>query len=551
MRTRECSWLTALPSKTEFRTTKFCPQTSYGSLVSDECPRACGLCPPRSTKSPSNSPTKPKEPTIAPTSYVCKDSSTFKFYTFKDDRKYTRRCEWLTAKPSDQALRIAKFCPQSEDGVFVRDECPISCGICPVPTQSPTGCKDLSTFTFITLKSSGIPVTRRCEWLSAKPSDQAFRIAKFCTQETDGVFVKDNCLLTCDNCPVDDVEVPNPTNLEATPVPSPKPTVTPTLTPTPNPCKDSPNFTFLMYKNGFGLPRQCSWLTAKADQKEVRTTNYCNQEQNNGVFVRDECLLACNNCPAKTSPLTEPQPTAAPVVSIVIKPCSDSDTYLFESTNSGGTVQKRKCSWLTSRSSKEKSRKATYCSRTSNGSLVRDECLLSCSNCPAKTAPPPKPQPTVAPTIVPTSTPNACKDSSIFEFTSYKGSVPYARNCSWLTSKVDQKEVRTTKFCNQKENGIFVRDECLLACSNCPVKTASIPKPHPTAAPVVSIVKPCSDSDTYLFESTNNGGIVQRKCSWLTSKPSKEKSRKATYCSQTSNGSSVKDECRSSCTTCA
>ncbi len=208
---RQCGWLTARADIADFRTAKFCPITSNGSVVQDECPLSCGLCPtqePSSTTFPSSVPsplssivpsaspsatpsTSPSylpsslpsaqptipassEPTSSPSdgALVCQDSDVYTFENISNGKVVQRYCSWLTARADIADFRIAKFCPQSSNGSVVQDECPLSCDTCPTKEPSSALSSTLSPSSMPSISPSVTPSTSPSYLPSSPPSAQ-------------------------------------------------------------------------------------------------------------------------------------------------------------------------------------------------------------------------------------------------------------------------------------------------------------------------------------------------------------------------------------------
>ena len=126
---RYCSFLTSNPKDAWYRVEKFCSQKHNGSLVKDKCSASCDSCTNGHPK-PKPTPAPTPKPTPAPAPLACNDSSTYQFYSYKEDYRIMRKCSFLTSKLSEEANRIGKFCSQRHNGSLVRDECRNSCGNC-------------------------------------------------------------------------------------------------------------------------------------------------------------------------------------------------------------------------------------------------------------------------------------------------------------------------------------------------------------------------------------------------------------------------------------
>ncbi len=314
----------------------------------------------------------------------CVDSSTFRFTIIKDGKKVKRECKWLKNE-----VRRKKFCHKTFKDLVIGNECPLSCGSSYCQTAGPLSCVDSNTYT-LTTTSNGESVERKCTWLSR----MKYRQDKFCDENINGSIVKDQCRQSCSNCPdpASDVEFN---------------------------CEDSTTYEFITYINGQAEYRKCDWIS----KKPFRADKFCGHTYF-GSMVKDECIHSCDNCPS-SQPSTGPsdQPTITPTISPTsgpshdpsslpsitpsvpptVRPCLDSRTYRFE-TLSNGKVILRPCHWLTSRESLEAHRLAKFCTKFSNGSMVKDQCILSCSNCPTY-SPSPSSMPSVRFSTAPSAHP--------------------------------------------------------------------------------------------------------------------------------------------------
>jgi hypothetical protein len=139
-RARKCQWLTAKDSA--FRIAKFCRYKGVDgvTLVSEGCPISCASCPsavPTAMPStrvpsapsefPSGAPTISDAPTVP---FVCLDSATYVFTTYKNKLPIERKCAWIAQTPTATTTRRNKFCNQVHNGSRVGDECAASCTDC-------------------------------------------------------------------------------------------------------------------------------------------------------------------------------------------------------------------------------------------------------------------------------------------------------------------------------------------------------------------------------------------------------------------------------------
>ena len=175
--------------------------------------------------------------------------------------------------------------------------------------------------------------------------------------------------------------------------------------------------------------------------------------------------------------------------------CVDSTTAIFV-TNNGNRYVNRYCIWLKQKASKVSLRTNKFCEAiTTSGSLVKNECQLSCSNCGGVTTSAPTKQPSRQPSGQPsitgaTASPvsSSCVDSTTFKFVA---SNQKRRKCEFIlanpSSVIDNR--RISKFCNQAD----VKSACANSCNNCPTPSPSYtpsqqpslsPSKEPSAAPL-------------------------------------------------------------------
>ena len=157
--------------------------------------------------------------------------------------------------------------------------------------------------------------------------------------------------------------------------------------------------------------------------------------------------------------------------------CADSTTYKFVSTNGAGKTKNRRCQWLTAKPSKEAARINKFCKQTHNGSVVKDECQLTCDNCAIIPTPYPSP-----------SSSTSCEDSTIFKFDAdIVNGVQKRRKCQWITARAGKAYKRRNLYC--KDSVLF---QCPVSCQTCPATPAPSPQPSsfpskpPSAAPVIT-----------------------------------------------------------------
>ncbi len=471
---------------------------------------------------------------------TCSDSESYTFTTLMNGTPLERHCSFLTSNPSRTAIRLSKFCDKISNGSVVKDECPDSCGICgneqttPEPTSEPTTtqqtCQDSDSYTFTTLRNGQV-TERKCQFLTANPSSASFRKGKFCSQSFHGYVVKDMCPESCDNC--------------GTELPTSEPTTT--VTTSQQTCQDSDSYTFTTLKNGQVTERKCQFLTANPSFATFRKTKFCSQSFH-GYVVKDMCPESCDNCGTEL-PTSAPTTLGTPLATGTGIACTDSETFTFFSRRNGQLVE-RGCTFLSN-----EVRKLKFCDATQNGSVIGDECQLSCSRCPTSTVAGP-----------------VCKDSTSYEFDTIQFGKVVKRGCDWLTK--NQENFRKAKFCGQTSYGKMVQDECLLSCDNCPTNQPSTEaSAEPTMSPSVAIssspsveesaspsVVPtgipttepyvCEDSEDFRIETFSNNKLVKRRCDWLTAKPSDADYRVWKFCEKIVDGTVVKDACLLSCGNC-
>jgi hypothetical protein len=118
--TRNCEWIVKNPNKIQQRQTRWCAVLVNGSLVEDDCQKACG-------KSMCVSTTL--SPSVADS---CSDSTLFEFgsYTLQNGKSITRDCKWITGNASKTEKRRKQWCDKSINNAILKDVCPLACNEC-------------------------------------------------------------------------------------------------------------------------------------------------------------------------------------------------------------------------------------------------------------------------------------------------------------------------------------------------------------------------------------------------------------------------------------
>jgi hypothetical protein len=219
-----------------------------------------------------------------------------------------------------------------------------------------------------------------------------------------------------------------------------------------------------------------------------RRKNWCHRKIN-GDFVRNQCPMSC------------------------LAPCFKIDDFgyrfgSFTDPSSGKTIE-RTCEWITRKGDLVEQRRKNWCNRKVENSLqpVYERCPIACNF--------------------------DCEDNGRFKFGEYKwnGKV-IERNCEWIAGNLEVADKRRKKWCNEKYEGIVVKDECVEACNNC-----------------------CLDVTTYTFGKFKyKGKTVERTCAWITENPKRTAKRRRKWCNKDFNGDGegalVKDFCRVACKEC-
>ena len=198
---RTCKWI----RNKEKRRREFCvePQVLF------KCPQSCGTC--------------------------CIDNPKYKFGDNKS-------CLWIRKQQS----RIDEYCDTFQNMQMVRDACPVTCGTCLDPLNTPTIspapsreiCLNDRTFFYQDPKKT-------CQWVRFKES----RRQEYCKINS----VKTNCPQSCGYC-----------------------------------CDNDLDYSF---KNFEGIGVKCYWV----GKKQRRKNAYCDKFKN-GRKVSDACPLACDQC---------------------------------------------------------------------------------------------------------------------------------------------------------------------------------------------------------------------------------------------------------------
>ena len=121
--------------------------------------------------------------------------------------------------------------------------------------QPTEGCYDEPEFEFPLMGSDG--TTADCGWLTQNESSTINQQnqATYCAEED----VKEECRLTCNNCPTTG-------------------------------CEDDDTYKFAMIHYP-KRTRKCQWIGKNPDRTEIRVANYCDD-----VGVGDACKATCGKC---------------------------------------------------------------------------------------------------------------------------------------------------------------------------------------------------------------------------------------------------------------
>ena len=275
-----CSWIDANANKVDDRQVKYCARNvEGGGMIGAFCPKACDNCgplpsletfqnpttPATATTAPTQSPTK--NPTYSPATNIPTKNPTYS-PTNIPTMKPTYTQESPSVAPSEQEPTInptdmpTATCVNSDsfsiDGFdcndiryrtqdycqgtstisqSVRDNCPVSCGLC---------CRDNESFTF----SLDNGKNQGCSWIDSNSNKVNDRRAKYCNRNIPGVgMIGTFCPEACDNCgPLESPSVapseePStiPTEFptsHSTGNPSHEPTDVPSSTPSKHPSHD-------------------------------------------------------------------------------------------------------------------------------------------------------------------------------------------------------------------------------------------------------------------------------------------------------------------------
>ena len=166
-------------------------------------------------------------------------------------------------------------------------------------------------------------------------------------------------------------------------------------------CEDDVDFTFRDVKK---KERNCDWLSKG---NKDRRNEYCDLKAPL-VKIRNSCPVACNYCAKPVEMCSNSRKFRVKHQGITMKCanvqqnesrrqelcsfkavkeecphacgscCEDDDTYTFPLSHRDKTVD---CKWISSSKNKHITRKAKYCNRVFNGSMVRKKCPLACNFC--------------------------------------------------------------------------------------------------------------------------------------------------------------------------
>ena len=419
--TRDCAWLTknSKPEIYQRRIANWCPTHYDGVLVQEMCPLSCGKCT-LSSSAPS------VRPTIHPSH--CQDSVTHTFGSFDwKGSTVTRDCAWLTknSKLEIYQRRIANWCPTRYDGVLVQNKCPITCGLCDIPSSAPSEspstqltispssalthtvseapseafvhnppkeCENSVTYTFGTLPWEGSVITRDCTWLT---SGEQSEIENWCPTVYDGVLVQVMCPLSCGLCDV----------------PSSAPSESPSTQPTISPSSAS--------------------SSAPSESPLTQTTISPSSAPINAPFESPSAQLT--NSPSSTPTLFS---------------CEDSATFSFDVVH---ITQSVTCAWFSAGHHpwKNQRRIKSRCSQRFDGVLVQDMCPHSCGLCDSHTQR------------------STCKDSESFSFGPLERKT--SANCTWFTATHHhhKNQNRIRNWCPTVHDGVLVQNMCPFSCGLC------------------------------------------------------------------------------------
>lgn len=207
-------------------------------------------------------------------SALCSNNSSFKF-TYEYSSK-SEDCLWL--KNQDDSIRE----PLCRDST-IRSNCSFSCGLC---------CNDNPFARFVINGNS-----RTCSWIVMKDR----RKNRFCDQSYGGHFVKDQCPLTCNNCP-SFISLSEPTSTTLTTAPiittsSPNvstraPTAAPTksyiVSPTTNLPTNAPTTVNIQHENGNNetfLTEQTEEKVFSTEQNFIKENDERTKKSREGLFL--------------------------------------------------------------------------------------------------------------------------------------------------------------------------------------------------------------------------------------------------------------------------
>lgn len=169
------------------------------------------------------------------------------------------------------------------------------------------------------------------------------------------------------------------------------------------------NDSTFFFEDVYGIKRKCDWISRKNENS--RRTMYCGKSANDGsgLLIQDKCMDSCNLCPTP------------------VESCMNSDTFLIKDIGgkerSCSNIRNREtrrarlclnnsvkencphtcgvccvddltfefpldysdevgsCWWLDKNKVNAEKRKAAYCDRFLNGSVVRNRCPNACNYC--------------------------------------------------------------------------------------------------------------------------------------------------------------------------
>ena len=203
----------------------------------------------------------------------------------------------------------------------------------------------------------------------------------------------------------------------------------------------------------------------------------------------------------------------------VLSSCTDSTTYTFGEYKQYGSFVTRDCDWIDTNPKHTATRRAKWCGKTVEGSLVKVMCPEACDyDCTEAPSAVPT-HPTNVPSAEPTGT--TCSDKKTFTF----GTYPYlggevTRTCNWIDANPKHVDSRREEWCDVIYEGTLVKDMCPEACDLCSAMPSVAPtkSPAPSLAPSATPTAPCADTDLRLKIIKDNGYYMSRSCEWVANK---------------------------------